>query len=201
MIPVFLDLKGFKVLMFGFGNVGKRRFEKFINAGSEITVYSEKIDLEHISNYKNTKFFETNVSNLSDEELYSIIKNHDIILTAIDEENNKRIISIAKNLKKFINSSTFENESNLIVPACSEVNGVSFAVYTGGKSPIIAREVRKLVDNYLKDSEFELELQNELRNFLKSEIKDQKERKEVLEKVFSDKKFKLELLELIEKHR
>ena len=41
----------------------------------------------------------------------------------------------------------------------------------------------------------------ELRNFLKSEIKDQKERKEVLEKVFSDKKFKLELLELIEKHR
>ncbi|MBB6402039.1 precorrin-2 dehydrogenase/sirohydrochlorin ferrochelatase [Methanococcus maripaludis] len=201
MIPVFLDLSGFNVLIFGFGSVGKRRFEKFLNSNAEITVYSKNIDKRDISKYENARFFESDVTNLSDEELYSIIKSHDIIITAIDEENNKRIVSIAKSIKKFINSSTFEKESNLIVPACCEVDGVSFAVYTGGKSPIIAREIRKNVEGYLKNSEFELDFQNKLRDFLKSEIEDQNERKKVLETVFNDEKFKKELLELIEKHR
>ncbi|MBA2862578.1 bifunctional precorrin-2 dehydrogenase/sirohydrochlorin ferrochelatase [Methanococcus maripaludis] len=201
MIPVFLELKGFNVLIFGFGNVGKRRFEKFLDSCAKITVYSKSIAKKDISKYENARFFECDVSNLSDEELYSIIKNHDIIITAIDEKNNKRIVSIAKSINKFINSSTFEKESNLIVPAYCSVDGVSFAVYTGGKSPIVAREIRKNVEEYLKNSEFEISFQNKLRDFLKNEIEDQNERKKVLENVFSDEKFKKELLELIEKHR
>jgi len=201
MIPVFLDLSGFNVLIFGFGSVGKRRFEKFLESRAKITVYSKNIDKTDILKYENARFFESDVSNLSDEELYSIIKNHDIIITAIDEENNKRIVLIAKSINKFINSSTFEKESNLIVPACCSVDGVSFAVYTGGKSPIVAREIRKNVEEYLKNSEFEISFQNKLRDFLKDKIEDQNERKKVLEKVFSDENFKKELLELIEKHR
>uniref|UniRef100_A9A8K2 precorrin-2 dehydrogenase n=1 Tax=Methanococcus maripaludis (strain C6 / ATCC BAA-1332) TaxID=444158 RepID=A9A8K2_METM6 len=201
MIPVFLDLERFNVLIFGFGSVGKRRFEKFLESRAKITVYSKSIDKKDITKYENARFFESDVNNLSDEELYSIIKNHDIIITAIDEKNNKRIVSIAKSINKFINSSTFEKESNLIVPACCNVEGVSFAVYTGGKSPIIAREIRKNVEEYLKNSEFEISFQNKLRDSLKNEIKDQNERKKILEKVFSDEKFKKELLELIKKHR
>ncbi|WP_459201629.1 precorrin-2 dehydrogenase/sirohydrochlorin ferrochelatase family protein [Methanococcus sp. CF] len=201
MIPVFLDLSGFNVLIFGFGSVGKRRFEKFLDGNAKITVYSKSIDKKDISKYENVKFFESDVTNLSDEELYSIIKNHDIIITAIDDENNKRIVSIAKSLTKLINSSTFEKESNLIVPACCSVDGVSFAVYTGGKSPIVAREIRKNVEEYLKNSEFEICFQNKLRDFLKNKIDSQNERKKVLEKVFDDENFQNELLKLIEKHR
>ncbi|ABR55001.1 siroheme synthase [Methanococcus vannielii SB] len=201
MMPVFLDLKGFNVLIFGFGNVGKRRFEKFLKSNAKLTVYSEKIEKEDILNYPKVKFFEENVNNLSNEELYSIIKNFDIIITAVDKKNNNRIVEIATYLKKYINSSTFEDKVNLVVPACFEENGVSFAIYTGGKSPIVAREVRKVVQNYLKNSEDNIEIQDKLRNFLKDEIKDQELRKKILEKVFSNKQFKLEFLELIEKHR
>jgi precorrin-2 dehydrogenase/sirohydrochlorin ferrochelatase len=140
------------------------------------------------------------VDNLNDDDLKSIINKYDFIITAIDEKNNKRIVKISKELNKFINSSTFEKEINVIIPAYCEVDGIYFSIYTGGKSPLIARNIRKLVEDYLKNHKDDVLIQNGLRDFLKCNIPSQNERKKVLEEMYKNEDFKREFLKLINRY-
>jgi len=206
MIPIFVNLKEFKVCIFGFGEVGKRRLNKIISANPDkITLYTkEEIDEKTLNYYKNLcniEFITCNIEDMTNEEIKEIVKQHDFIITTIDKENNKRIVSISKGLKKFVNSSTFERDINLIIPAYCCRDGIYFVVYTQGKSPLIAKNIRKLVENYIKNYDYEIDIQNNLRSFLKDNIPSQKDRKEILEEVFNNKNFKMELLELIKKYK
>jgi len=206
MIPVFIKLKDFKVCIFGFGEVGRRRLNKIISGEPEkITLYTkEEIDRETKMYYKNIcniEFITCNVEELTEEDIEKIIKEHDFIITAIDEKNNRRIVNIARRFRKFINSSTFENDINFIIPAYCYKDGIYFVVYTQGKSPLIARNIRKLVENYIENHRYEIDLQNCLRDFLKEHILSQRDRRMILEEVFRNKEFKKELLNLIEKYR
>lgn len=213
MIPLFMNLEGFKICIFGFGNVGKRRFKKILNANPyKITVYTKNISKEckeykkYIDKYKNNyknidiNFINCNVDYLSNEELKNIIGKYDFIITAIDEKNNKRIVKISRELNKLINSSTFEKEINVIIPAYCEVNGIYFSIYTGGKSPLIAKNIRKLVENYLKTHKNEVFIQNGLRDFLKDTISSQKKRKKILEEMYKNEDFKRDFLKLVDKY-
>ena len=202
-----MDLEGFKICIFGFGNVGKRRFKKILNANPhKITVYAKNISKEDIDKYKNNynniniNFVNCDIDNLNDDDLKSIIDKYDFIITAIDEKNNKRIVKISKELNKFINSSTFEKEINVIIPAYCEVDGIYFSIYTGGKSPLIARNIRKLVEDYLKNHKDDVLIQNGLRDFLKCNIPSQNERKKVLEEMYKNEDFKKEFLKLIDRY-
>jgi len=206
MIPVFIKLKGFKVCIFGFGEVGRRRLDKIVSGEPEkITVYTkEEVDRETVDYYKNIcniQFITCNVENLKDKDIEEIVKEHDFIITAIDERNNRRIVNIAKRFKKFINSSTFERDVNFIIPAYCYKDGIYFVVYTQGRSPLIARSIRELVENYIEEHRYEIDLQSRLRSFLKECIPSQRDRKEILEEVFRNKEFRKELLNLIEKYR
>jgi len=198
MIPIFIKLKGFKVCIFGFGEVGSGEPEK-------ITLYTkEEVDRETKKYYEdicNIQFITCNVEDLREEEIEEIVKEHDFIITTIDERNNKRIVNIAKRFKKFINSSTFEKDINLIIPAYCYKDGIYFVVYTQGKSPLIARSIRELVENYIENRRYEIDLQSSLRSFLKENIPSQRDRKEILEEVFRNKEFRRDLLDLIEKYR
>ncbi|WP_048058052.1 precorrin-2 dehydrogenase/sirohydrochlorin ferrochelatase family protein [Methanothermococcus okinawensis] len=206
MIPIFVNLEKFKVCIFGFGDVGKRRFNKLLNANPyKITIYSKDIDQEEINkyenNYRNVEFITCDINNLSNDDLKNIIQKYDFIISAIDEKNNKRIVHISKKLNKFISSSTFEKNINLIIPAYCNVDDIYFTVYTQGKSPLIAKNIRKLVENYLKNHEYDIDAQNSIRDFLKNNISSQKDRKRILEKIFKNKDFKREFLELVDKYK
>lgn len=206
MIPVFIKLKDFKVCIFGFGEVGRRRLNKIISGEPEkITLYTkEEIDRETKMYYKNIcniEFITCNVEELTEEDIEKIIKEHDFIITAIDKKNNRRIVNIARRFRKFINSSTFEKDINFVIPAYCYKDGIYFVVYTQGKSPLIARNIRKLVENYIENHRYEIDLQNCLRDFLKEHILSQRDRRMILEEVFRNKEFKKELLNLIEKYR
>ena len=206
MIPIFISLKGFKVCIFGFGEVGRRRLDKIISGEPEkITLYTkEEIDGEtkrYYENLCNIEFITCNVEDLTEEEIERILKKHDFIITAIDERNNRRIVDIAKRLKKFINSSTFERDINFIIPAYCYKNGIYFVVYTQGKSPLIAKSIRELVERYIENYEYEIDLLSSIRSFLKDRIPSQRERRKILKEVFRNKDFKEELLKLIEKYR
>ena len=206
MIPVFIKLKGFKVCIFGFGEVGRRRLDKIVSGEPEkITVYTkEEVDRETKKYYEdicNIQFITCNVEDLREEEIEEIVKEHDFIVTAIDERNNRRIVNIAKRFKKFINSSTFERDVNFIIPAYCYKDGIYFAVYTQGRSPLIARSIRELVEKYIENHKYEIDLQSYLRDFLKGCISSQRDRREILEEVFRNKEFKKELLDLIGKYK
>ena len=84
MMPVFVNLEGFKVAIFGFGEVGKRRARKLLNASADIDVYSKTYDDEGFE--KKINFIKCDVSEISNEDLEKIIKKYDIIVAAIDKK-------------------------------------------------------------------------------------------------------------------
>jgi len=206
MIPVFLKLKGFKVCIFGFGEVGRRRLKKILAGEPEkVTVYTkEEVDREtrrHYEDLCNIEFITCDLEELRDEDIQEIVKKHDIVIAAIDERNNRRIVKIAKKFKKFINSSTFEEDVNFVIPAYCYKEGVYFVVYTQGRSPLMARYIRELVERFIEKSKEEIDLQSNLRTFLKGCIPSQRDRREILEDVFKNEEFKRELLNLIERYK
>jgi len=206
MIPVFLKLKGFKVCIFGFGEVGRRRLKKILAGEPEkVTVYTkEEVDREtrrHYEDLCNIEFITCDLEELRDEDIQEIVKKHDIVIAAIDERNNRRIVKIAKKFKKFINSSTFEEDVNFVIPAYCYKEGVYFVVYTQGRSPLMARYIRELVERFIEKSKEEIDLQSYLRTFLKGCIPSQRDRREILEDVFKNEEFKRELLNLIKRYK
>ncbi len=166
-------------------------------AGAEVDIYSKDFDEEilNLSKEKKINLKYIDINKVSDDDLKNIIKNYDFIVTAVNEEINDRIKKIALKLNKFINSST--EEINFIIPACVVKDDVIFSIYTKGKSPLVAKEIRKIVENYLDN--YDLDLIFKFRAFLKDNIKDHKKRKEILNKLFSNERFREELLELIKK--
>ena len=200
LLPVLLSFEGKKVAVFGCGSVGKRRAKKILKSGGIVDIYSKEFDNEIIKlkdNNKNLNLIKIDVNLLSDEELKSIIANYDFIVTAINEEINKRIVRLAKELNKFVNSSTKVEGVNFIIPAYTEVDEVIVSIYTKGRSPLIAKHIRIFVENYLKS--YDINTISHIREFLKETIPKQKDREKILKKIFEDEKFREELKELIKK--
>jgi len=200
LLPVLLSFEGKKVAIFGCGSVGKRRAKKILKSGGIVDIYSKEFDDEIKKlkeNNKNLNLIKVDVNQLSDEELKNIIKKYDFIITAINDEINKRIVKIAKDLNKFINSSTKIEGVNFIIPAYTEVDEVIFSIYTKGKSPLIAKHIRIFVENYLKSNDINMIAY--IREFLKETVPKQRDREKILKKIFENEKFRTELKRLIEK--
>ena len=200
LLPVLLSFEGKKVAVFGCGSVGKRRAKKILKSGGIVDIYSKKFDDEIKKlkeKNKNLNLIKVDVNQLSDEELKNIIKKYEFIITAINDEINKRVVKIAKDLNKFVNSSTKIEGINFIIPAYTEVDEVIFSIYTKGKSPLIAKHIRIFVENYLKSTDINMIAY--IREFLKETIPKQRDREKILKKIFENEKFRTELKRLIEK--
>ena len=200
LLPVLLSFEGKKVAIFGCGSVGKRRAKKILKSGGIVDIYSKEFDDEIKKlkeNNKNLNLIKVDVNQLSDEELKNIIKKYEFIITAINDEINKRVVKIAKDLNKFVNSSTKIEGVNFIIPAYTEVDEVIFSIYTKGKSPLIAKHIRIFVENYLKSTDINMIAY--IREFLKETIPKQRDREKILKKIFENEKFRTELKRLIEK--
>ncbi|XRO77736.1 precorrin-2 dehydrogenase/sirohydrochlorin ferrochelatase family protein [Methanocaldococcus sp. 10A] len=200
MLPVLLSFDGKKVAVFGCGSVGKRRAKKILKNGGIVDIYSKEFDDEIKKlkeNNKNLNLIKTDINQLSYEELKNIIMKYDFIVTAINEEINKRIVKLSRRLNKFVNSSTNEKEINFIIPAYTEVDEVIFSIYTKGKSPLIAKHIRIFVENYLKSTDINMIAY--MREYLKETYPKQKDREKILKKIFENERFREELKRLIEK--
>ncbi len=197
MIPILLSFKNKKIVVFGCGEVGKRRALKLYKDGALVDIYSKNFDND-IVKINDIKKIKIDLNNVDDKTLKNIIKKYDIIIAAVNKEINKKIVNIAKELNKYVNSSTSIEESNFIIPAYVEKNGIIFFIYTGGKSPLLAKNIRKIVENYLDKND--IEFIDKFRIFLKDNIKNQKYRKRILEELFTNDNFKKELNSLIEKY-
>ncbi|ENN95938.1 siroheme synthase [Methanocaldococcus villosus KIN24-T80] len=196
MLPILLSFENKKVAVFGCGEVGKRRALKILKNGGNVDIYSKNFDNE-IKKIKNDrlKLINVDLNKLSDEELREIIKDYDFIVAAVNEEINRRIVKIANELNKFVNASNLMSGVNFILPAYTEVNGVIFSIYTRGKSPMLAKKIRILVENIIRDQD--ISFLSEFREFLKEIVPNQKDRKKVIEELFNNKEFREELKKIV----
>ncbi len=95
-----------------------------------------------IGNHVSEDLIELGVSVKSPKEIEKWVCWADIVVTASgDSELNQRTADMAD--EKLINRADIPDKGNLIVPSSFFIGDVQICISTNGKSPLIAKELRK----------------------------------------------------------
>jgi precorrin-2 dehydrogenase / sirohydrochlorin ferrochelatase len=177
--PLYLDMEDKNVLVVGSGEVGKRRAQRFLKSGAKVVITAG-----HVSD----ELKELGAIYKSREELHKLTDWADLVVVASgDPQLNQEVTFLSKD--KLINRADYPEEGNLIVPSSFFIEDVQFSIFTHGKSPLMAKELRKRIQSVVKEKDIlHLELQHFTRQLLKEKIKDQKKRRDYLYQILNDKK-------------
>jgi precorrin-2 dehydrogenase/sirohydrochlorin ferrochelatase len=177
---LYLKLDGKNVFVLGSGEVGTRRALRFYNSKANVKIIGENFCDEIL----NSDMEIINGFNL--DEIKNSVKWADIVVIASTDSNLNDYTSVlAKD--KLLNRADFPDKGNLIVPTKVNIDDLEISIFTGGKSPLMAREIRKKIESIISTKEvLQIKLQDYCRDILKKKLKSQRKRKEYLEIIFSD---------------
>ncbi|WP_054853784.1 bifunctional precorrin-2 dehydrogenase/sirohydrochlorin ferrochelatase [Vulcanisaeta distributa] len=193
-VPLFIEFGGRNVLIIGGGGVGTRRAIKFLLAGANVRVISLEFSNELMRYAEQGKVELVRGGNAHDEEL--LRRNLEwadlVIIATNDQAINEKVRKLAKDMRKFFNDATNAEETEVVVPFESEINGIRVAVTTEGLSGIVARRTLEKIMNTLREDE---ELMNMARVWyavkskLKEVVSDVRTRLDLYMELDNDEKF------------
>jgi precorrin-2 dehydrogenase/sirohydrochlorin ferrochelatase len=182
-LPLFIDFKDRKVVVIGGGSVGERK-AVFFKAG-DVTVVSPEFThaLETMGRDRVVKLHRMAVK---PEDLHGLIEGAFLVVAATgDPVLNEAIVRTAAECGVLANSATCD--APVIVPSVVRKSGMELAISTGGRSPAVAKFMRKWLEAALgEDIERMLVLQERVREELKSSVPEQRRREAVIQKILAD---------------
>ena len=175
--PLYLEVEDKNVFILGTGEVATRRANRFLDKGANVVLVGENI---------NSELLEKGAILKPSQNLEALVEWSDfVILASGDRELSDYIASISQD--KLLNRADDPDSGNLIVPTSFLIGDIEFSIYTNGKSPLMAKELRKRIQATIrKEDILEIELQDYARGQLKDIINDQKERRNYLYRIFED---------------
>jgi precorrin-2 dehydrogenase/sirohydrochlorin ferrochelatase len=179
--PLFLEMKDKNVLVVGAGEVGERRARRFLEAGAQVVITAGRVS---------PPLEELGVRVKPRDEIPSWVDWADLVVVASgDPQLNQEVAQLSQ--EKLINRADHPEEGNLAVPSTFFINDVQICIFTQGKSPLMAKELRKRIQKLIKEEDvLQLELQEYTRQLLKEKVKDQKKRRDYLYQILNDKRIK-----------
>ena len=177
LTSVFLEVENKNVFILGTGEVATRRANRFLDKGANVILAGTDMADELKEKGAILKPL---------ENLEELVEWSDIVITASgDEELSKYIASLSKD--KLLNRSEKPEEGNLIVPTSFLIDDIEISIFTNGKSPLMAKELRKRIEATIKKEDWlEIKLQDYTRTLLKDKLDNQKDRKEILYNILND---------------
>ncbi|WP_461460826.1 precorrin-2 dehydrogenase/sirohydrochlorin ferrochelatase family protein [Methanobrevibacter sp.] len=189
-LSLYFDVTDKNVFILGTGEVALRRAGRFLDKGANVKLAGDNLDEEILAkgvklvkihtdksedNCQNSDYFEENKNIVKAE-----VEKSDIVVIATgDYALADYVSSIANN--KLVNRADDPADGNIIVPTSFYIGDVEFSIYTGGKSPLMAKYLRKKIQKIITDRDIlEIELQNYGRELLKNKVKSSKRRREIL---------------------
>lgn len=175
--PLILDMKDRHVLVVGSGEVGERRALRFLEAGAQVIMTAGTVS----NHLKDSGALEKPL-----EKLEKLVNWADLVVVASGDENlNQKIGEMAS--EKLLNRADKPEHGNIIVPSSFFIGDVQICIFTQGKSPLMARQLRKKIQKVIKQEDvLQLELQHFTREILKGQLDNQKTRREVLYQILND---------------
>lgn len=181
--PLFIHIGGKKVVVFGGGSVGERKARFF--KGSDLTVVSAGFTpaLEAMALDGTIKVVRKSVK---PEDIKGLIEGAFLVVAATsDAALNEAIARESVAMGALANSAT--GEGPVIIPSVVKKGDVEIAISTGGKSPAMAKFLRKWLESAMgAEIEQMIELQKRVRETLKASVHDQKKREHILTKILED---------------
>jgi siroheme synthase-like protein len=136
--PIFLDLRGKRVLVVGGGPVGARKAQGLLDAGAVVTLVSPDLSRELPLHWKKRRF---RASDLDGQALAFAATN--------DRRVNARIAIQAKQRGIPVNVADSPDECDFIVPARIRRGGFQLAISTGGENPRASAALRRKLEEIL----------------------------------------------------
>ena len=191
MLPLYVNVSGKRIIVFGGGDVAERKIRQILETGGDIKgrdanveVYSLNFTprIEELREKKKIKCFRCDLWNQNLEEL---IKGAFLILICTDDEPlNNRIFNEAAKCNVLIN---YRDKGNAFMSSVVNKGGFLISISTGGKGPAMARYMKGKIASLIGEKEEKmLYIQTHLREYLKERFKDEGRRKEILNYVLSD---------------
>ncbi|MBQ9025874.1 MAG: bifunctional precorrin-2 dehydrogenase/sirohydrochlorin ferrochelatase [Methanobrevibacter sp.] len=174
---LYLKTSGLKVFILGTGEVATRRANKFLDHGAIVKLAGNSIaqDLK-----------DKGASLHSTDDVDDLVEWADLVVVASgDEKLSDYVGRISKD--KLLNRADFPYDGDIIVPTSFNIADIEISIFTNGKSPLMARQLRKRIQSIITEEDIlEIELQDYSRSILKKIIPDQKERRKYLYEIFED---------------
>jgi len=137
--PIFLDLRDKNVLVVGGGTVAERKILNLLKYGCRIHVVSPELTSQLEKLVANKK-----IQHLPEQSLNQAMSEAFMVIAATDDAVvNARIASRAKELGLLVNAVDQPRDCNFIVPSVVKSGDLQIAISTGGKSPALAKKIRK----------------------------------------------------------
>ncbi|MEE0935436.1 MAG: bifunctional precorrin-2 dehydrogenase/sirohydrochlorin ferrochelatase [Methanobrevibacter sp.] len=176
---LYYKTSNLNVFILGTGEVATRRANKFLDHGANV-----KLAGNNLSEELEVKGAELCSTRNVDE----LVEWADLVVVASgDNELSDYVSRIASD--KLLNRADYPYEGNVIVPTSFKIGDIEISIFTNGKSPLMARQLRKRIQSIITEEDIlEIELQDHARSLLKESIDDQKERREYLYRIFEDEK-------------
>ena len=176
---IYLKTSNLNVFILGTGEVATRRANKFLDHGANVKLAGDNLADELVSK---------GAILCSTEDVYDLVEWSDFVVIASGDRTLSNYVSkIAED--KLLNRADFPSEGNVIVPTSFNIGDIEISIFTGGKSPLMARQLRKKIQSIITEEDIlEIELQDYARNKLKGIVQDQKDRRKCLYEIFEDEK-------------
>ena len=176
---IYLKTSNLNVFILGTGEVATRRANKFLDHGANVKLAGSNLsrDLEE----KGAIFCDVaDVDNLVEWADF-------VVIASGDEKLSEYVSEISKD--KLLNRADYPQMGNVIVPTSFNIGDIEISIFTNGKSPLMARQLRKKIQSIITEEDIlEIELQDYARSKLKETIQNQKERRKYLYEIFEDEK-------------
>lgn len=176
---LYLKTSDLNVFILGTGEVATRRANRFLDHGACVKLAGNDMDEELL--LKGAELCST-------EEVDELVEWCDLVVIASgDEKLCDYVFKISGD--KLVNRADYPQEGNIIVPTSFAIGDIEISIFTNGKSPLMARQLRKKIQSIITEEDIlEIELQDYARNQLKDVIDNQKERRNCLYDIFEDEK-------------
>jgi len=174
--------------------VGERKVRKFLETNSKVTVVSKGFTdgLKQLGQRGKVKLIEVDISAESSSFISSLISNSDIVVAATnDQKINEKIAIEARKRKILVCVVDNPSISDFYLPATTRFGKIQIAISTGGRSPVMARILRKKLEEAVTREEIlQVELQDYARKLAKTHILDKKVRRTFLYQLIHNSEIK-----------
>jgi len=176
LLPLFLDLSGRRAVVFGAGPVGLRK-AAYLAREAQVTM----VDRCAVEVPEGVRLI---IGDALDN--LHLIGGSDIVVAATgDRSVDERVCEEAGRRGKLINRS--DGPGNFLIPSIVERRNFTVAISTLGRSPGMSRHISKVIDASLPPSmEGMVDLTEALRDQLKGELPDAREREGRVRRLLED---------------
>jgi len=140
--PIFLDLSDHSVIVVGGGEVAERKVKSLLAYGCQIYIVTP-----HLAPHLRQLVAKEKIHHVSHESLDRLLDDAFMVIAATDDAKvNSQIASQAKERGILVNVVDKPEECTFIMPSIVKRGDLQIAISTAGKSPALAKKIRKQMD-------------------------------------------------------